>query len=232
MSIDHLLQMIPPLTVYLLVGLVVGFESLGVPLPGEIVLVSAALLSSRAELDISPVWVGVAASTGAIIGDSIGYAIGYRYGRPLFEWAGRRFPKHFKPSHIEFAERVFTRWGVYAVFFGRFIALLRILAGPLAGALRMPYPKFLVANVLGGIVWAGGTTAAVYSLGVIAETWLHRFSYLGLGLAIVVGLTIGWLVKKRTTRFIEQHATAQDSHDDHPTSPTRQPAASPPPEQV
>lgn len=96
----------------------------------------------------------------------------------------------------------------------------------------MPYPKFLVANVLGGIVWAGGTTAAVYSLGVIAETWLHRFSYLGLGLAIVVGLTIGWLVKKRTTRFIEQHATAQDSHDDHPTSPTRQPAASPPPEQV
>src|SRR5262245_20659981 len=133
MSVDDLLHMIPPLAVYGLVGLIVGIESLGVPVPGEIVLVSAALLSSRDELDISPLWIGVAGSAGAIIGDSIGYAIGYRYGRPLFDWAARKFPKHFQPSHIAYAEQVFTRWGVIAVFFGRFIALLRILAGPLAG---------------------------------------------------------------------------------------------------
>ncbi|MGH3753160.1 MAG: DedA family protein [Pseudonocardiaceae bacterium] len=206
MPIDHLLQMIPPLAVYVLVGLVVGIESLGVPVPGEIVLVSAALLSSRHELAVSPLWIAVAASTGAIIGDSIGYAIGYRYGRPLFDWAARRFPKHFKPSHVEYAEQVFTRWGVLAVFFGRFIALLRIFAGPLAGALKMPYPRFLAANVLGGIVWAGGTTAAVYSLGLLAETWLARFSYLGLIAAVVAGLSIGWLVKRRTARLIEHHA--------------------------
>jgi membrane protein DedA with SNARE-associated domain len=211
MPIDHLLQMIPSLAVYALVGLIVGVESLGVPVPGEIVLVSAALLSSQEELAISPVWVGIAGSAGAIIGDSIGYAIGCHYGRPLFDWAARRFPKHFKPDHIACAEQIFLRWGVVAVFFGRFIALLRILAGPLAGALKMPYRKFLVANVLGGIVWAGGTTAAVYSLGVIAETWLSRFSYFGLILAVVAGLSIGWLVKRRTTRLIEHRAPARNS---------------------
>ena len=102
-----------------------------------------------------PLWVGVCASAGAIVGDSIGYAIGRRGGRPLFERLGRRFPKHFGPRHIGRAEHYFDRFGVWAVFVGRFIALLRILAGPLAGALRMPYWRFLVANVLGGIVWAG-----------------------------------------------------------------------------
>lgn len=210
MSIDHLLQMIPPLAVYALVGLIVGIESLGVPVPGEIVLVSAALLSSRHDVAVSPLWIGVAGSAGAILGDSIGYAIGYHYGRPLFGWAARKFPKHFSAAHVECAEQVFTRWGVVAVFFGRFIALLRILSGPLAGALRMPYPKFLAANVVGGIVWAGGTTAAVYSLGIIAETWLSRFSYLGLGLAIVAAIATGWLVKKRTARLIERQILGLD----------------------
>ncbi|MFC4944662.1 DedA family protein [Pseudonocardia sp. GCM10023141] len=206
MSVDHLLQAIPPLLVYLIVGGVVGLESLGIPLPGEIVLVSAALLSSRHELDVSPVWIGVAAIAGAVIGDSIGYFIGRRYGRPLFDWLGRKLPKHFGPTQVNFAEHVFTRWGVYAVFFGRFIALLRIFAGPLAGALKMPYPKFLAANVLGGICWAGGTTAAVYFLGIVAEKWLSRFSYIGLGAAVVVGLTIGFLIKRKTHKLAEQYA--------------------------
>jgi Uncharacterized membrane-associated protein len=209
MTVDSVLQTIPPLLVYIVVGVVVGLESLGIPLPGEIVLVSAALLSSRHELDVSPLWIGVSASTGAIVGDSIGYIIGRRYGRPLFDRLGRRFPKHFGPTNVAFAERVFTRWGVLAVFFGRFIALLRIFAGPLAGALKMPYRKFLAANVLGGIVWAGGTTAAVYYLGIIAETWLKRFSWIGLIAALVAGLTIGWLVKRKTERMAKRFADEQ-----------------------
>ena len=69
---------------------------------------------------------------------------------------------------------------MWAVFFGRFVALLRIFAGPLAGVLHMPYWKFLIANVLGGILWAGGTTAVIYYVGVVAESWLKRFSWLGL----------------------------------------------------
>ena len=211
MTVDFILHQIPPMLIYILVGLVIGVESLGVPLPGEIVLVSASLLASQHQLGISPVWIAVSASAGAIVGDTIGYFIGRRVGKPLFERLGRRFPKHFSPGHVALAERVFLRWGVYAVFFGRFIALLRIFAGPLAGALRMPYYKFLVANVCGGIVWAGGTTAAVYFLGLVAETWLKRFSWIGLVVALVAGLTIGWLVKRKTTRLAEQIEKEQEA---------------------
>ena len=82
-------------------------------------------------------------------------------GQAAVHQLGRRFPKHFSPAHVALAERIFVRWGVYAVFFGRFIALLRIFAGPLAGALKMPYYKFLAANISGGIVWAAGTTRGV-----------------------------------------------------------------------
>ena len=70
----------------------------------------------------------------------------------------------------------------------------------------MPYYKFLVANIAGGIVWAGGTTAAVYFLGVVAETWLKRFSWIGLVVALLAGLTIGWLVKRKTNRLAERYA--------------------------
>ncbi len=209
MTVDSMLEAIPPLLVYLTVGVVIGLESLGVPLPGEIVLVSAALLSSRHELDVSPLWIAVAGSTGAIVGDSIGYAIGRRYGTTLFARLGRRFPRHFGPTNVAFAESVFRRWGVLAVFFGRFIALLRIFAGPLAGALNMNYPRFLAANALGGIVWAGGTTMAVYYLGVIAETWLSRFSWIGLIVAAAAGLTVGFLVKRKTERMVERFAEEQ-----------------------
>jgi membrane protein DedA with SNARE-associated domain len=202
-AVDAFLITIPPLVVYLTVGLVVGIESLGVPLPGEIVLVSAALLSSRHELDVPPGWIALAAVGGAVIGDSIGYAIGRRYGMGLFVWAGRKMPRHFGPSHVTAAERLFARWGMLAVFFGRFIALLRIFAGPLAGALRMHYPRFLIANVLGGICWAAGTTFAVYFLGIVAERWLQRFSWIGLVVAVIAGLTIGAVVKRRTARLVE-----------------------------
>jgi membrane protein DedA with SNARE-associated domain len=210
MSVDALLEAIPPLLVYLTVGIVIGVESLGIPLPGEIVLVSAALLSSRHELAVSPLWIAVAGSIGAIVGDSIGYAIGRRYGTSLFDRLGRRFPKHFGERNVAFAESVFTRWGVLAVFFGRFIALLRIFAGPLAGALKMNYPKFLAANALGGITWAAGTTYAVWTLGVVAETWLSRFSWIGLAVAVVAGLTIGFVVKRRTERMAERFAEERE----------------------
>ncbi|CAM4341096.1 Inner membrane protein YohD [Mycobacterium basiliense] len=206
MDVAALLQSIPPLAVYILVGGVVGIESLGIPLPGEIVLVSAALLSSHHELAVNPIGVGVAAVIGAVVGDSIGYTIGRRFGMPLFERLGRRFPKHFGPGHIALAERLFGRWGVRAVFFGRFIALLRILAGPLAGALKMHYPRFLAANVSGAICWAGGTTALVYYAGIAAERWLQRFSWVGLVVALVAGGIAAILLRERTARAIAELA--------------------------
>ncbi|HYB38221.1 MAG TPA: DedA family protein [Mycobacterium sp.] len=204
MMVDSLLQSIPPLTVYVMVGAVVGIESLGIPLPGEIVLVSAALLSSRHELAVNPIGVGAAGVIGAAVGDSIGYTVGRRLGMPLFDWLGRRFPKHFGPGHVAFAERLFNRWGVRAVFFGRFIALLRMFAGPLAGALQMRYPRFLAANVSGAVCWAGGTTALVYYAGVAAERWLERFSWIALVVAVVSGLIAAALLRERTSRAIAE----------------------------
>lgn len=198
------------MAVYLTVGLIIGLESLGIPLPGEIALVSAALLSTRDSLDINPVWVGVAAITGAIIGDTIGYMIGRRFGMSLFERLGRRFPKHFGTGHVALAKQLFARWGVWAVFFGRFIALLRILAGPLAGALRMRYPFFLAANASGAICWAGGTTAVVYFLGIAAEKWLSRFSWVALVIAMIIGVGMTLLLKDRTRRLIAQLESEHD----------------------
>ena len=204
MTVDALLQSIPPLTVYGVVGAVVGIESLGIPLPGEIVLVSAALLSSRHELAVNPIGVGTAAVIGAVLGDSTGYAIGRRLGLPLFDRLGRRFQNHFGPGHVMFAERLFDRWGARAVFLGRFIALLRIFAGPLAGALKMRYARFLLANVSGAVCWAGGTTALVYYAGMAAERWLTRFSWIALVVAVVCGLIAAVLLRERTSRAIAE----------------------------
>lgn len=197
MTVDTLLATIPPTAVYVVVALVIGLESLGIPLPGEIALVTAALLASRHTLDINPVAVGAAATLGAVVGDTIGYTIGRRFGMSLFERLGQRFPRHFGVGHVALAKQFFTRWGVWAVFFGRFIALLRIFAGPLAGALHMPYPRFLLANATGGLVWAGGTTAVVYYLGVAAERWLSRFSWVALVCAVVIGVGATLLLRHR-----------------------------------
>ncbi|MET8472838.1 DedA family protein [Streptomyces sp. NPDC006422] len=208
MHVQEWLDTIPAVAVYALVAGVIGLESLGIPLPGEIVLISAALLSSQ-HGDVNPVVLGACASAGAVVGDSIGYAIGRKGGRPLLAKMGRKFPKHFGPGHVATAERSFEKWGMWAVFFGRFIALLRIFAGPLAGVLHMPYWKFLTANLLGGVVWAGGTTAVIYYVGVVAEEWLKKFSYVGLGIAVLIGLASMLIVKRRAAKMAAEHEAAE-----------------------
>jgi membrane protein DedA with SNARE-associated domain len=210
MNVDAMLQTIPPLAVYLVVGAVIGIESLGIPLPGEIALVSAALLASRHTLDINPVAVGAAATIGAVIGDTIGYSVGRKFGMSLFERLGNRFPKHFGPGHVALAKHLFARWGVLAVFFGRFIALLRIFAGPLAGALKMRYRHFLAANASGGLLWAGGTTAVVYYAGLAAERWLSRFSWIALVVAVLIGIGMTLLLRERTSRLIAELEAEHD----------------------
>ncbi|MGC9670410.1 DedA family protein [Planosporangium sp. 12N6] len=193
-----------PFAIYAVVSLVIGVESMGIPLPGEITLVCASLLAAQGLTN--PWFVGLAASVGAIVGDSIGYAVGRRGGRAVLERFGRRFPKHFGPAHLAHAERVFARHGVWAVFFGRFVALLRILAGPLAGALRVPYPKFLLANAAGGVVWAYGTTFAIFYAGRAAERWLKQFSWLALVVALLVGLATTMYLKRRALRRAHEEA--------------------------
>ena len=214
MNVDALLISIPPVLVYVLVALVVGLESMGIPLPGEVIVVSASLLASRHELDVSPVWVAVAASAGAIVGDSIGYLAGRCWGDRLFDLLGRRFPKHAGPDHLAYTEHVFARYGVWAVFFGRFVALLRMFAGPVAGALHMPYPRFLAANALGGFVWACGTTAAVYTMGTRAEQWLHDSSWIGLAVAVGTGIAVSTVFRRRLERSVARHTAERKSRAD------------------
>ncbi|MCO1615099.1 DedA family protein [Micromonospora tulbaghiae] len=211
-DVQHWLAALPPALICLLVGGVIGVESMGIPLPGEIVLVSAALLAATGA--VGPEWVATAAATGAIIGDSIGYAVGRRGGRPLLERLGRRFPKHLGPAHLARAELSFARHGVWAVFFGRFVALLRILAGPLAGALRVPYRRFLVANAAGGLVWAFGTTYLLFYLGQAAEHWLKDISWAGLVLAVLAGVVSTAWLRRRAKRL-------------HVSEPSEQPAPVP-----
>ncbi|PZT70023.1 DedA family protein [Streptomyces sp. SW4] len=201
MHVQEWLGTVPAAAVYAVVGLVIAVESLGIPLPGEIVLVSAALLSSQ-HTGVDPLILGICATAGAVAGDSAGYAIGRRGGRPLLARLGRKFPRHFSEGHIATAERSFRKWGMWAVFFGRFVALLRIFAGPLAGVLHMPYWKFLTANVLGGILWAGGTTAVVHYVGIVAESWLKRFSWVGLLAAVLIGAVSVLVLKRRAKRAV------------------------------
>jgi membrane protein DedA with SNARE-associated domain len=209
--VEQWLQTLPAIVVYLIVTLVIGVESMGIPVPGEITLITASLMAIGGVTN--PWFVAIAASIGAIGGDSLGYLFGRRGGRGLLERFGRRFPKHFGPAHLARAERMFQRWGVWAVFFGRFVALLRILAGPLAGALRVPYRKFLVANAAGGIVWSFGTTFVIYFVGRVAEKWLKDFSYIALLVAVVGGIVTTLYLRHRANvahRKAEQEAAEQE----------------------
>src|SRR5215218_9944633 len=125
-----------------------------------------------------------AAAAGAIVGDSIGYYIGRQAGRGLFERLGRRF-HHFSEDRIVRAEKYFHRYGVWTVFFGRFVALLRIFAGPMAGMLRMPYPQFLAANAAGGITWATTIGIVAFNIGDNADKIFGQVSVWAL---VVIGL--------------------------------------------
>jgi membrane protein DedA with SNARE-associated domain len=214
-GIDAWLTTLPPPAIFVVVGLVIMVESMGVPLPGEITLMSAALLAASSHGRVSVWGVAIGATAGAIIGDSIGYYIGHRGGRPLLDRLGRRFPRHFGPEEVARAERLFARWGVWAIFVGRFIALLRILAGPLAGALRVPYRKFLAANAAGGICWSFATTFAVYFAGSAAERYVKNSSWILLAVALVFGLITTVYLRRRAAR-----ADALLDDNDPNTNPT------------
>ena len=181
---------------YLVVGLVIGIESMGVPLPGETTLIAASLLASQGDLNL--VIVIAAAAAGAIIGDSVGYFIGRRAGRGLFDRLGRRF-HHFSPERIEKAEKYFHKYGVWTVFFGRFVALLRIFAGPMAGTLRMPYPRFLGANAAGGIAWSTTIGIVAFKVGDNADKIFGEVSVWALVVIAVAAVAAyaGYKLRKR-----------------------------------
>jgi undecaprenyl-diphosphatase len=194
-------------TSYGYVGLffLVGLESLGIPLPGEAALVTAAAWAALGHLSIYGVVATAAAA--AILGDNGGYWIGRTGGIALVRRYGRFI--HLNESHLERAHRLFERHGPKTVFFGRFIALLRTWAAVLAGAARMPYPQFMLYNALGGVCWSAifGTLGFVFGRQLPElEHYIGQASLAGaLLLALVVGLVLAarWLERNRT-RLVER----------------------------
>src|SRR3954469_15634339 len=136
---------------YLAVFATIAIESLGIPAPGETMLVTAAVYAgATGNLEIAGVI--AAATAGAIIGDNIGYGIGRMGGYKLLVKYGSKV--RVRESHLKGARYVFDRQGEKVVFFGRFVALLRTYAAFLAGVGQMRWRRFLIANAAGGIVWA------------------------------------------------------------------------------
>jgi len=146
----HHLARLLQLYTYPVLFLLVLVESLGIPLPGEIALVTAAAYASRGSISIYAV-IALAAA-GAIIGGILGYWIGVKGGLPLIARYGGYIG--VRKSHIDKAHSFFERNGSKTILFGRFIALLRTWAAVVAGAACMSFTKFVTYNTIGSIVWA------------------------------------------------------------------------------
>jgi membrane protein DedA with SNARE-associated domain len=158
MSISHLIESYGYLAVFLLVGA----ESLGIPLPGETALIVAGTYAGHTHR-LSPWLIFLVAAAAAIIGDNVGYWIGDKGGYRL---ARRYGPKVRLDEHkLKIARYLFDRYGDRVVFFGRFVSVLRTYAAFLAGVSRMRWRRFLPANAAGGILWAAAYTWAAYLLG-------------------------------------------------------------------
>jgi membrane protein DedA with SNARE-associated domain len=168
-----------------LLFVLVGLESTGIPLPGETALIAAAVLASGGHYSI--VAVIVIASAGAIVGDNIGYWIGRKGGRALL----RRIPylRAYFDRALPPAERFFRRHGAKAVFFGRFISILRVTAAWLAGISHMNWWKFLFWNAAGGIAWATTFGVVAYYAGRAAADAINHYGlYAGIGIVVLVVL--------------------------------------------
>jgi len=168
---------------YLAVFIFVGVESIGVPVPGETMLVTAAIYAGTTGR-LSIVGVIIASSAGAIVGDNIGYLIGRTGGYRLVKRYGRYI--RLEEDRLRLGQYLFRRYGSNVVFFGRFISVLRIFAAFLAGVNRMHWRRFLIFNAAGGIIWSTLFGVAAYVLG---QQLLRLSGPVDLALAIV-GLAV------------------------------------------
>jgi membrane protein DedA with SNARE-associated domain len=180
---------------YLLPALI-GLESMGVPSPGETALVLAAVLASQGKLQIwLVILIGI---TSAIVGDNIGYGLGRWLGRDVLAAKGP-FQKR-RIQAIDAGDRFFKRHGPKAVFFARWIALIRFAAAWLAGINKMRFREFFVWNALGGISWGITYGLVGYFLGTAAANLITRFGIYA-ALAILLAIIAGYVfVKVRQRR--------------------------------
>ena len=172
-----------------LLFLLIAVESAGLPLPGETALVASGVLASQGKLSIEAV-IPVAAAA-AIVGDNCGYWLGREGGRPLLErWS---IVSRHAQKVLPRAERLFAKHGGKTVFFGRFIAVLRITAAWMAGISHMTWWRFLLYNAAGGILWATLIGLVAYYSGQAAADAIQTYGLYAAGVIVLatVGIVLG-----------------------------------------
>jgi len=181
---------------YWAVGGALLLENAGLPLPGETILLLASFLAfSEHELQLG--WIIVVATLAATLGDNLGYVLGHYGGRPVLQ----RYQAIFRIQDKTLArgEGLFERYGAVTIFFARFIFGMRIIAGPLAGVLRMPWRKFLLFNFLGASLWVTVISVVGYLFGQHwgrLERWIKRFD-VALAIVAVLAVAFWWWRSRR-----------------------------------
>jgi membrane protein DedA with SNARE-associated domain len=181
----------------LLLFVLLALESFGLPVPGETALIACSVLASQGSLSI--VWVIVVGVAAAIIGDNLGYWAARKGGRPLLE--RHRLTRGYAEKYLPRGERFFAKHGGKAVFFGRFVAVLRVTAAWIAGISHMHWWRFLMWNAFGGIVWATGVSLISYYLGDAAAQAFSRYGLYAAGGAILLS-GIGFLIVRRLEKRV------------------------------
>jgi membrane protein DedA with SNARE-associated domain len=175
-----------------IVALVVAIESIGIPLPGEAVLVAASIYAATHGGSIELVI--AAAVAGAIVGDNIGFLVGRTLGYPILVKFGPRLG--ITEGRIKLGQYLFSEYGSVVVFIGRFFAVLRCLAAFLAGANQMTWGRFLVANAAGALVWASIVGISAYTLGRSIHQVHGPVAIVGVCIAIALAVGVIWYLRR------------------------------------
>jgi membrane protein DedA with SNARE-associated domain len=186
---------------YLAVFVLVGVESLGVPLPGETALITAAIYAGHTHR-LNPWLIFLVAAGAAIIGDNIGYWIGDKGGYRLARRYGPRV--RLDERKMKTARYLFDLHGGKVVFFGRFVSVLRTYAAFLAGTSKMRWRWFLLANAAGGIVWAGLWTLTAYLAGDALKRASGTINLIFIGAAVVATVITVLLIRRQTGKLADR----------------------------
>lgn len=190
---------------YLAVTGLVLLEDFGVPVPGETILILAAVYAGTGRLNV--VLVGLLGFIGAVIGDNIGFAIGHFGGRPLIE----RFGKYIflTPERIDRATRFFERHGAWIIVVARFIEGLRQANGIIAGISGIHWAKFLLFNAIGAALWVGVWVSVGYLSGSHIDSLYHTITRYSTYFAIALGVLLLAFIARRVVRV--RRAKAPDA---------------------
>ncbi|MGA8428516.1 MAG: DedA family protein [Candidatus Sulfotelmatobacter sp.] len=181
---------------YWAVAVALLLENAGIPVPGETVLLLASFLAySQHELKLPLVI--IVGTISATFGDNLGFALGLYGGRRLLDRHRRFF--HVSDATVALGERLFETYGAFTVFFARFVFGMRIVTGPLAGVLRMPWEKFLAFNFLGAAVWVSVISCVGYLFGRHWELLVRSLKRVDLAVILVLA-AIGVVVWYRNRR--------------------------------